>query len=457
MILFISNTCILAQSDSIPQQIEVTKKPGLAFLETFVLNLTLNRYDAWFFHGSGADWAKVSPSSWARNFQVGLEWDVDKFGTNFFGHPFHGSFYFNSSRSLGLSYWESAPIVFVSSATWEYFGETLAPSGNDLITTTIGGIHLGEITHRISENLLHYPSTGFGRIWRHVLATLLNPMGAFNHWVTGAPKYRKSSKNGFKKDIKGSLSLGSNFQLRALNLETKGPGSYLEFEAIYGDPFQDKDFYKPFEFFEFKTWLRFTDFDDRPYPYLNIKSEGILWGKNISYGKNHSLLAGAFQHFDYLHDEVIELGSIGFSAGLHLRYYLGKSFILFAQMHAGPSVLGGSNNEIVDEFINDPDSERDYIIGAGFLSKTEILIEHFKAGQLSANFRHFTFDILDGPDGVERLHLLSFRYSIPIWKGHKIGMDYSRYFRRVNYFDYIDFQDIKKDLYEFRLFIGVGF
>ena len=109
------------------------------------------------------------------------------------------------------------------------------------------------------------------------------------------------------------------------------------------------------------------------------------------------------------------------------------------------------------DFIIDPEDKRDYIIGAGFLIKSEIMLDHLKAGKISANYRHFTFDILSGPDGVERLHLLSFRYTIPVWLSHRLGVDYTRYFRRVRYFSNLDLQNVKKDLYEFRVFVGFEF
>jgi hypothetical protein len=434
---------------------DFTKKPGIAVLNVFSINLIINRYDAWFFRNGGEYWAKVSPSSWKRNLESGLEWDWNSFGTNWFGHPVHGSMHYNSARSLGLSYWESSPFTFLGSFSWEYFGETHPPSGNDIMTTSFGGIYLGEMTHRLSEKLLNYKSYGMGRVWRVTLATILNPIALVNRWFHGVPQH--SSNPTITEDLRAFVAFGGNFQLSSINLETKGGGPFLEFGMVYGNPYQDKKFFKPFESFEIQAWLRFVKDDYRPYPYLNVSSHALLWGTNIAYDENNSTLVGAFQHFDYLHDEVIEIGSLGYSGGLLNFKRLGKTFATYYDFHIGPSILGGSNNEIVGEFTEDPESKRDYILGPGFLFETSFVLDHQKAGRLTSRYKHFTFFVVSGPDGVEGLNLLSFRYTIPIWLGHRFGIDYTRYYRRVKYHDYPEYNNFKKDLYEFRAFVSYDF
>lgn len=44
---------------------------------------------------------------------------------------------------------------------WEFFGESDPPAINDLIATTIGGVAIGEITHRVSDVLLDDRERGF--------------------------------------------------------------------------------------------------------------------------------------------------------------------------------------------------------------------------------------------------------------------------------------------------------
>src|SRR3954471_11455834 len=58
-----------------------------------------------------ADFSHIGPTTWKRNLKEGWEWDADRFGINFIGHPFTGSTYFNIGRSNGYSYWGSLPFA----------------------------------------------------------------------------------------------------------------------------------------------------------------------------------------------------------------------------------------------------------------------------------------------------------------------------------------------------------
>ena len=71
-----------------------------------------------------------------------------------FAHPYHGGLYFNAGRSNGLTFWESAPLAFLGSWTWEYLGETHRPALNDFFMTSFGGIALGEVFHRVATTYM---------------------------------------------------------------------------------------------------------------------------------------------------------------------------------------------------------------------------------------------------------------------------------------------------------------
>ncbi len=447
------------QNDSLEYEFDFTKKPMIAASEVFMVNLIINRYDAWYFRDGGEYWAKVTPASWKSNLTHGLEWDWNSFYANWFGHPIHGSLYFNAARSLGMTYWEAVPYSYLGSFVWEYFGETHPPSGNDLMTTSIGGIFLGEITHRLSHKLLDYPANGLGRAWRVALSTLINPMRTINKLAFGTPRNSLSAYGADQtlQDIRAYISAGQNFQVRSLNIDTRGSGLFLEFGIVYGNLHDEPHFYKPFEFFDLRSWLRFVDTDIRPSPFVNITAHGILWGQNLKRSPEYSLVIGAFQHFDFLNDEVIEIGSLGFSGGFILNQKIGQDINMYYQTHIGPTVLGGSNNEIVGLFADDHESVRDYILGPGFLIKTEILMDHKTYGRLSFDYKHFTFYVQSGPDGVEGLNLITLTYSLPFLKSYRIGANYARYYRRVVYDHYPEYDGFKKDLYELRAYLTYEF
>jgi len=87
----------------IPQK----KRPWLAAGEVIFINWAINRFNKWTRGEEGA-FACVTWESWKDNIETGFVWDWNSFGTNFFTHPYHGSTYFNSARSLGMTI-ESRP------------------------------------------------------------------------------------------------------------------------------------------------------------------------------------------------------------------------------------------------------------------------------------------------------------------------------------------------------------
>ena len=121
------------------------------------------------------DFAKVNMHTIHHNLETGFVWDNDQFSTNLFAHPYHGSLYYNSARSSGLTFWESAPYALGGSLMWETCGEIEPPAINDLMATTFGGICIGEVTHRISDILLDDSQRGFRRFLREFAATVICP------------------------------------------------------------------------------------------------------------------------------------------------------------------------------------------------------------------------------------------------------------------------------------------
>ncbi len=131
------------------------------------------------------NWANVTLDSWWTNISHGWEYDGDAFLTNYFAHPYHGSLFYNVGRSNGYSFWESTAWAATGSMFWEYFGETFRPAFNDWISTTVNGITLGEILHRLSTVVTDNTATGSRRVWLEIGGALINPVRGFNRLITG--------------------------------------------------------------------------------------------------------------------------------------------------------------------------------------------------------------------------------------------------------------------------------
>ncbi len=135
---------------------------------------------------------QTSPRIWWSNIEAGFQWDDNTFMYNQIAHPYHGAAFYNSFRNHGfpfwaggLRFWESAVFyTFLGSLAWECCGESQLMSTNDLITTTMGGAALGEITYRTSSWILDDTATGFDRLWRELTAGILNPPRLFDRLLT---------------------------------------------------------------------------------------------------------------------------------------------------------------------------------------------------------------------------------------------------------------------------------
>ena len=146
-----------------------------------------------------ADFARIGPRTWRHNIQTGWEWDVDRFGMNYFAHPYSGSGYFNAARSNGYDFYESVPFAFGGSLMYEYFGENTLPSYNDLINTTITGTFLGEISYRLSSDFLDDQASGPERFFREFFAGVIDPQRAFSRLLRGR-LWRETSEEIYQKE-----------------------------------------------------------------------------------------------------------------------------------------------------------------------------------------------------------------------------------------------------------------
>lgn len=113
------------------------------------------------------------------------DWDDNQFTTNHIDHPYHGQLYFNSFRSNGYNLLQSSLATVAGSYIWETAGETQAPSINDFVNTTFGGILLGEMLHRVSRNVIGRGRNGRNKKGNEVTAFLINPVNGLNRWLDG--------------------------------------------------------------------------------------------------------------------------------------------------------------------------------------------------------------------------------------------------------------------------------
>lgn len=345
-------------------------KPLRAAGEVIGTNLAVWAFDRFIVNES---WARINGKTIRNNFRRGLMWDSDQFTTNLFSHPYHGGLYFNTARSNGLNFWHSIPYAAGGSLMWEFFMETEAPSPNDMLATTFGGVALGEITFRLSDLFIDNRTSGWERAGRELLAGIISPMRAINRLITGEAWKRRSYKGRSYSNVPVNfvVSLGPRF-LADEEKSRKGSSSlHVDMALNYGNPFDDEH-YTPYEWFRFKMGL---DVINQPL-ISQVNAIGALWGKNVWQRKNRSLMMGVFQHFDYYNSDINEKNdrlvapyriSEAAAVGLGTIYYKnpepGKKTMFFGELYANGVALGASLSDYMKL------GKRDYNLGSGYSIK----------------------------------------------------------------------------------------
>ena len=105
--------------------------------------------------------------------------DHDLWVVNYIGHPYQGSYYYNTIRSQGGTLLQSSLHNLFQSLFWEYVweGGVEQPSIQDIIVTPIAGSLVGELTHKAT---LSMRKNGF-RWYEKEAVCLINPAYVLNN------------------------------------------------------------------------------------------------------------------------------------------------------------------------------------------------------------------------------------------------------------------------------------
>ena len=381
----------------------VKKHPWRAAAETFGLNVGVWAFDRFVMQ---EDFAKISPTTIKNNIKHGFVWDNDQFSTNLFAHPYHGNLYYNTARSSGMTFWESAPYAFAGSLMWETCAEVEPPAINDLMATTLGGIALGEVTFRFSSQLLDDSKRGFGRFLRELAAGVICPPRAFNRLITG-DAWRVRTENPLYHDydripVQFELGFGNRYLADAGSLFRGEHDPYIEMRGIYGNPFE-AECNEPYDYFT--AGVTFGLSGNQPLV-SRVNLMGRIWGKERPTTTDMELLVGVFQYFNYFDAEEVKDGSgkipykiseaASIGPGIVYRFpSLHRKVSLSQSLHVGGILLGGC----LTDYYNIID--RNYNLGSGYSVKSQTHLDFGQKGMFSLGFQHYRIFTWKGYEGKD--------------------------------------------------------
>lgn len=385
------------------------------------------------------EFSKVNVTTWKRTINAGWpwykgwEWDQDRFGNNFLSHPIMGNFYYNDARANGYNFWQSAPFALAGSYMWKIFGENGTPEREDIINTTVDGILLGEILYRISSNILDDRTSGRERVFRELLAGLVDPMRGFNRLIQGK-MWRHTNKEIYGKEpLNITLDGGFNYINNKSFTNLLGQTSeIINFQFDYGNPFEMR-VRKPFDFFK----MRFeTSIGAGRKIIDNVTGYGLLVGKNIEYKKG-ALLEGGFLYYDYWDNDNFEISTIALGGGIFSKLPIGKTSNLYTNAHVGIVPLAGNSTGP----LTDTSQYRDYSYGYGWEAKFETFLALGKVATLGVTYYYFMIRNFNntginesskellyyGTLGINQVGILKPKITIHLYKDLNIGFEYYMY------------------------------
>ena len=401
-----------------------------AFGETLGSNLVLmgiNRFIR------KAPYAYISWDSIHTNLTNPWVWDQDEFVVNHLGHPYQGSYYYIAGRSNNLEPWESALATITGSITWELFAETETPSYNDLIVTTIGGISLGEMLHR-----LYFPAADLNKF----LGFIVSPMSTINNAIWQGKLNRPYG------DI---TSLNTKLMFGAIIDKTFFKGTtaktkdiipfYLggDISIIYGEPYglETKTPYSQFD-----LNIKFTG--AKNYYNLSIFSDGMLWAFSPWEQDKLQTTMGIALHYDFLFSTGTNYSqnAIGFTTKQHVQ--LPHNWDIKWDLHLNGIIMSASDFYYLFNEIIDPETDlenRLYDLGYGAGMKTNFVVSHPGAGTLAIfYFLDWVKTIKNslpkkGSLGSALIGVGSVSYEHKIYKSLSLGIEYSSYIKSAFYED----------------------
>jgi hypothetical protein len=397
-----------------------------------------------------AEWAKINFHTWATNLENPWQWDNNAFLNNQFSHPYHGNLYYNSGRANGYNFWESGLWAFGGSLMWEEFGEAWAPSPNDWFNTSLGGMTLGEMFHRVSTLILDNRARGSNRMWREIGAGVLNPAQGFTRLVHGQvndiarnpPEWRPSK-------VWGSLDLGFR---NSTGSSSDSPGESSRDQVAftvrleYGDQIEDLR-KSPFSAFYVDAELTSNAAPKRAFSQL--RARGSLAAKTLSRSKTKLHQLAGYITYEYLSSPGLEYGGQGFMGGVVSRMGNPRQFRLETELLATAMPIAAVQS---DYFYIIEGRDYDYGVGFGGWARARALWG--KSVELGARGRYLWIPVLSGFNGdhYQATAIIDGRFYYRQRLG--IGGSATFYHRSSNYDRY---PDVTADGQQYRLFASYAF
>ena len=391
------DTVPVQDSIAMPSQpcdtVVVSPRPWRALGEMMVTNGVIHLLGRYVLNET---FSQTTLNSIRHNFKSGFAWDDDNFYVNNIGHIYQGGLYFNAARSNGMGFWKSIPYTLAGSLTWEFFAETEQPSINDVITTTMAGTMMGEVSYRISKHFIDEHERGSKRFLNEAIACFFNPIEGFHRLFSGRLwKVRNPMDNyGACQEKRNAVA---TFEVGARGVWASGDFNRctwqpsLSFGIEYGQVADGETHLKPYDFFDFNIRLAFGR---KQHMVSHYDLEGRLCSTPAMTSKKARGELGLYQFFHYEDTRIPgdstksvfpfgEMVSVG--PGLLLSFpQLAPRVKMEQRLYLKGVLLGGVNSDYYHYY------NRTYNMGSGWgaLANSRLTWENVGSMNLRLHYMH---------------------------------------------------------------------
>lgn len=247
------------------------------------------------------------------------DWDDNQFTTNQIDHPYHGQLYFNAFRSNGYNLWQSSIATLAGSYIWETAGETQHPSINDFVNTAFGGVILGEMTHRVSRNIIartqRHPHK---KVQNEIAAFIINPVNGLNRWFDGKLGKVDDYYSVDSSIINAEVEFGiRRFDTQEGDILEKGKNSiYGRLRFSYANGMHN--YKRPFD--QFSANIEMGQGDSTFINAVNVHA--LMYGNRIMNKENADIYGLLTAHYDFYNNDAFFYGaqSMNYNLNTEMRY-----------------------------------------------------------------------------------------------------------------------------------------
>jgi hypothetical protein len=286
------------------------------------------------------------------------------------------------------------------------------------VTTTLGGVTLGEALYRLSSLVLDNQATGADRVFREIGATLINPVRGVNRLLFGrmgavGPNYFERHPSFLAVRLNG----GARRLADGASLENGATDAFMEIDVRYADPFE-QPLHKPFSAFKFAAQI--SNGDETSIDRMNVV--GSLYGADLRQGPGPRHKVVVSLEYDFNLNVQYRYGQNSVNVGLLSDWPVAQDWAVRTDAAVEAIPFGAVNTTQV--------AERGYDFGVGAGVSLAARLLHRRRTAVEIGYRGAWLHTIDGVNDSHVVQFWGARVALPLMGRFGLGAEGKLFLRQ---------------------------